>query len=485
LRILFVSSEAYPLIKTGGLADVSGSLPYSLSQSGADVKILIPGYPAVLKNLVDLQPLTILEGLPGIGSVRLMQGRMPDKNLNVIVIVNEILYQREGGPYNDTAGHDWPDNPLRFGILSYVAARLGSSMSPLKDWIPDIVHCNDWQTGLAPAYMHYMGVKCAKSVLSIHNIAFQGCFSPDWVAKLNLPAQSYQMHGMEFYGQMSFLKAGLYYANMITTVSPTYADEIQTEAYGFGMQGLLRSRRHEVHGILNGIETEEWNPATDPHLVKTYTAKNLANKDAVKQALQKRLGLRQEASIPLFGIVSRLTNQKGLDMVLAVADELLKHRVQFAVLGSGERELQAGFRRLATRYPEDVSVTIGYNEELSHQIMAGADIFIMPSRFEPCGLNQMYGLRYGTPSIVTKTGGLADSITDTNDSTVESKSATGFVMQGVSPQHLLSSALRSLYYYKDKTVWKQIQRNGMKKDLSWKESAHKYLELYKELLGQP
>jgi len=484
LRILFVCSEAYPLIKTGGLADVSGSLPYSLSQLGVDVRLLIPAYPDVLRNLVNIQPLTVMDNVPGAGSVRLLLGRMPDKNLPVIAIVNESLYQRDGGPYINNVGQDWPDNPARFGVLSYVAARLGSSISPLKDWIPDVVHCNDWQTGLAPAYMHYMGGKCAKSVLSIHNIAFQGCFSSDWVAKLSLPPQSYQMHGLEFYGQMSFLKAGIYYANTITTVSPTYADEIQTEAYGFGMQGLLRSRRHEVHGILNGIEIEEWNPATDRYLIKNYSAQNINNKKAVKHALQERLGLKIDAETPLFGIVSRLTYQKGLDMVLAIADELLKHNVQVAVLGSGERELENGFRRLASSYPKHVSVTIGYNEELSHQIMAGADTFMMPSRFEPCGLNQMYGLRYGTPSIVTKTGGLADSITDTNDDTLENMAATGFVMQTVSPQDLISAALRSLYYYKNKKVWKQIQRNGMKQDLSWKESAHKYLDLYKQMLRQ-
>jgi starch synthase len=482
LRILFVCSEAYPLIKTGGLADVSGSLPHSLSQLGTDLKLLIPAYPDVLRNLVDIKPLAILDHVPGAGSVKLILGRMPDKNLPVIAIVNESLYQRDGGPYINRIGQDWPDNPVRFGVLSYVAAKLGSANSPLKDWIPDIVHCNDWQTALAPAYMHYMGGKCAKSVLSIHNIAFQGCFSSDWVTKLGLPTQSYQMHGLEFYGQMSFLKAGIYYANVITTVSPTYADEIQTEAFGFGMQGLLHSRRHEVHGILNGIETEEWNPATDRYLTGHYDKKNPNNKKIVKQELQHRLNLDAEANIPLFGIVSRLTYQKGLDMVLAISDSLLEHDCQLAVLGSGEPFLEAGFRSLEARYPNNVSVNVGYNEELSHQIMAGADIFMMPSRFEPCGLNQMYGLRYGTPSIVSRTGGLADTVTDTNETTLSAKTATGFVLDNINPTDLLTTAKRALDCYQEKRVWKQIQLNGMRKDLGWRKSAQKYLALYQQLL---
>jgi len=482
LRILFVSSEAYPLIKTGGLADVSGSLPAALRESGADIRILIPGYPAVLQNLINTQPLATMSGLPYIESATLLLGEMPDTKVPVIAIQCEALYERDGGPYVDSHGKDWDDNPLRFGILSLLAARLSCEDSPVSDWIPDIVHCNDWQAGLTPAYLRFMDQVRAKSIFSIHNMAFQGTYSAEWVSKLQLPAESYQMHGLEYYGRMSFLKAGAYYADAIATVSPTYALEMQTEAYGFGMQGLIASRSHEVHGILNGIETHEWNPAADPHIAKPYDDKNLVGKKHVKQALQTQLGLTVNDTAPLLGVVSRLTHQKGLDMLLEIAGPLLEKGCQLAVLGNGERELENGFKSLAVRYPQKVSAVIGYNEPLSHKIMAGVDMFIMPSRFEPCGLNQMYGMRYGTPPIVTSTGGLADSVTDTNTQNLRRNTATGFVLKSPTAHELLNTIEHALTYYADVKTWKKIQRNGMRRDLSWKESAGKYMELYSQTL---
>jgi len=487
LRILFVSSEAYPLIKTGGLADVSGSLPAALRDLGADVRILIPGYPAVLDKLKNSQPVANIEQLPFIGSVSLIMGEMPDTGVPVLAISCPSLYQRPGGPYIDTGGRDWEDNPLRFGILSRVAALLGTSDSPLADWIPDIVHCNDWQSGLAPAFMHFMGasrteMKRAKSVLGIHNLVFQGCYPAEWTTRLGLPPESFQMHGVEYYGQLSFLKAGIYYSDSITTVSPTYAREIQTPEYGFGMQGLLASRSHEIHGILNGIETKEWDPARDPHLAKNYDATRLSGKKAVKKALQIQLGLEPNAEAPLLGVVSRLTHQKGLDMFEEIAEILLQRGCQIAVLGGGESHLEDRFKQLTQRHPQRVSATIGYNEPLSHQIMAGADIFIMPSRFEPCGLNQMYGLRYGTPPVVTHTGGLADSVTDSNAETLLNGAATGFVMHAPNRDQLLSSVERALAYYREPKVWRHIQRNGMQRDLSWDNSARAYMDIYSNLL---
>lgn len=488
MRILFVSSEAYPLVKTGGLADVSGSLPAALRKLGADVRLLIPGYPAVLDKLKNCQRVATITELPFIDTATLVLGEMPDTGVPVVAIDCPALYQRSGGPYIDASGRDWEDNPLRFGILSRIAALLSCRDTPLPDWMPDIVHCNDWQSGLTPAYMRFYektGALCAKSVLGIHNLAFQGNYPAEWVGRLGLPPESFQMHGLEYYGQLSFLKAGAYYADSITTVSPTYAREIQTAEFGFGLQGLLSTRGQEIHGILNGIETGEWNPATDHHLARNYDADHLSGKKAVKKALQQTLGLMPAADAPLLGVVSRLTHQKGLDMLLAVAKPLLDQGCQLAVLGSGDAQMENGFRQLSQEHPQQVSVTIGYNEPLSHQIMAGTDIFIMPSRFEPCGLNQMYGLCYGTPPVVSHTGGLADSVCDSNAQTLKDGSATGFVMPAVNSEHLLVTMERALAYYRDPKIWRKIQRNGMRKDLSWHQSAQTYLDAYKHVLATP
>ena len=490
MRILFVTSEAFPLIKTGGLADVSGSLPAALQEIHADVRILIPGYPAVLDKLINPKFLATISNLPHVGAINLIQGEMPETKVPVMAIESVGLYQRDGGPYVDATGKDWEDNPYRFGTLSLVAAILSGDQSPLKDWAPDITHCNDWQSGLTPAFMHFMSadrtkMKQAKSVLSIHNLAFQGCYDADWVTRLGLPAESYQINGVEYYGQLSFLKAGIFYADGLSTVSPTYAKEIQTEAYGFGMQGLLTARGKEIHGILNGLDTHEWNPSTDPYLAQHYNADNISGKQVIKAALQTKLGLKEEPKVPLLGVVSRLTHQKGLDMLLACAESLLtQHGCQLAVLGSGDTSFEQGYRDLAKRFPDQVSVTIGYNEALSHQIMAGCDIFIMPSRFEPCGLNQMYGLRYGTPPVVTYTGGLADSVKDTNEASLKNKSATGFVMKKADPNELVSAVGKALSYYQDEKTWKEIQENGMRQNLDWTKSAKAYLAMYEEILNK-
>lgn len=482
MRILYVTSEAYPLIKTGGLADVSGSLPAALRHLGEDVRLLIPGYRQVLSKLRNTRALLELKWLPMVGNVTILTGEMPDTGVPVMVIDHPQLYDRDGGPYLDSTGHEWVDNPLRFGILSRIGAILGSKASPLADWIPDIVHCNDWQGGLTPAYMHYSGSPCAKSVLGIHNLAFQGNFPAEWVERLGLPRDGFSINGFEYYGQLSFLKAGVFYADSIATVSPTYAQEIQTAEYGFGLQGLLATRSKDIHGILNGIDTAEWNPAEDQHLPQTYDSDSLSKKDTVKLALQQRLGLTQDVAMPLLGVVSRLTSQKGLDLFLKCAAPLLKQGCQIAVLGGGDPALEQGFLQLALEHPQQVSVTIGYNEPLSHMIMAGVDIFIMPSRFEPCGLNQMYGLHYGTPPVVRRTGGLADSVHDTTASSLANGSANGFVFDLANTNDLLTTIQRALACYGNKAEWRQVQRNGMSVDLSWDHSALDYLNIYRSLM---
>jgi len=485
LRVLFVSSEVFPLIKTGGLADVSGSLPTALQNIGVDIRILMPGYPAVLDKLTNLQTIATLENLPVINNASLMMGTIEDTQVKVMVIKSADLYEREGGPYSDTNGLEWLDNPLRFGVLSKVAAILSGSHSPITDWQPDVVHCNDWQTGLTSAYMKLVEHSQAKSMISLHNMAFQGCYAPGWLSTLALPHTNFAVEGFEYHGQLSFLKAGIFYADTITTVSPSYAKEIQTAEFGFGLEGLLSKRGNEIKGILNGIETDEWNPEVDPHLVQTYSAAKLAGKKLVKRALQKRLGLHVDASAPLLGVVSRLTHQKGLDMLVPIMQSLIDAGCQLALLGSGENALENAFRMLASNNPESASVTIGYNEPLSHQIMAGCDMFVMPSRFEPCGLNQLYGLVYGTPPIVNATGGLADSVVDTNIITFKNKTANGFVMSEASSASLLSCIKQALNVFNnDESAWRQIQKNGMSLNLSWDKSALEYLAVY-EVLTKP
>lgn len=487
LRILFVTSEAYPLIKTGGLADVSGSLPAALRRLKADARILIPGYPQVLAKSKNLAPVAELSFIPQIGNITLLQGEMPDSGVPIYVIKSPTLYEREGGPYQNMQAQDWADNPLRFGVLSHVAAVLGSGFNPLA-WKSDIVHCNDWQSGLTPAILHFFSTSRAKTVLGIHNLAYQGNFDSSWVGKLGLPVYSYQPAGVEFYGQMSFLKAGVYYSDSIITVSPTYAKEIQTAEFGYGMEGLLTARSKDMHGILNGIDANEWNPALDEHLSERYDAQHIEKKALNKQILQIQLGLEVDAEAPLLAVVSRMAYQKGLDILLDCASTMVHEGAQLVILGNGDAGLEYGFNQLSKAHPGRVSITVGYSEPLSHQIMAGADIFLMPSRFEPCGLNQMYGLAYGTPPVVRRTGGLADSVQDaTLDETKEnpillSDTATGFVFDQATPAALLEATRRAIKLFRNKPDWKKLQLNGMKQDLSWSGSAKKYLAVYRALL---
>ena len=484
MRVLFATSEAYPLIKTGGLADVSGALPKAISQLAefkGDIKLLIPGYSAVLAKLINMQTTATIEILGEVCT--LITGNMPDSGLTIIAIKNASLYERAGGPYSDENGLDWADNALRFGVLSRVASLLCSAQSPISNWLPDLIHCNDWQTGLAPAYMKLVDHAKTKSIQSVHNLAFQGCFDASWLTKLELPAEHFNINGFEYFEQISFLKAGLFYADLLSTVSPTYAQEIQTKQFGFGLEGLLQSRAADLTGIVNGIDTQEWNPATDVHLIKHYSKSRITGKQTVKRALQQQLGLQIDANAPLLGIVSRLTYQKGLDVLPEIMPQLVKQGCQFAILGSGDKALEAHFNELAESFPNQVSMNTGYHEHLSHNIMAGSDIFIMPSRFEPCGLNQLYGLAYGTPPIVSLTGGLADSVCDTNELSLKNNSATGFVVKNVNYGSIFVTIQRAIKVWNDKKTWRKIQKNGMQRDISWDSSASAYLELYKKTLN--
>ena len=482
VHVLFVTSEAFPLIKTGGLADVSGALPKaikSLSSFKGDIKILLPAYTGVLEKLQSAQHVANIKALGE--HCELYIGKMPDSDVEVIAIQNSALYEREGSPYNDMNGIDWPDNALRFGVLSRIASLLSAPNSPLN-WQPDLIHCNDWQTGLTPIYTKLVDKTSTKTLFSIHNMAYQGNFDSSTMSQLELPPAYFNINGYEFYHQISFMKAGLYYADHLSTVSPTYAKEIQTADYGFGMHGLLRTRQDKLTGILNGIDTQDWNPETDRYLNAHYSTSNMAGKKTIKKDLQKTFGLTIDADAPLLGIVSRFAYQKGLDLLPQIIPTLVTEGCQIAILGSGEKSLEESFNGLQNSYPNQIGVKIGYNETLSHHIMAGADIFIMPSRFEPCGLNQLYGLTYGTPPIVSATGGLADSVVDSNAITINNNTATGFVIKNVTQVSLLVAIRRAIDLWKDKKTWCKIQKNGMKTDVSWASSAISYLELYKKTL---
>lgn len=482
LKVLFATSECAPLVKTGGLADVSAALPCALTRLGIDVRVLLPGYPAVRKAAGAAgRGVPVMDALPGLGVTRLIETTLPN-GVPLIVVDQPNLYDRPGGPYQGITGEDWPDNPIRFGLLSKVAAILAGPGSPLA-WRPRVTHCNDWQTALAPAYLHFSASSAARcgTVQTIHNIAYQGLFDPQWVGRLGLPPEAYSIDGVEFHGKLSFLKAGLYYAGAITTVSPTYAREIQTEALGFGLNGLLRGRQDALTGILNGIDTVEWNPATDALLPRRYDARTLDAKAANKQALQRAAGLAAEPGVPLLGVISRLVEQKGLDLLLSVAPAVLALPAQLVLLGQGDHVLESAWSRLASEHPGHVTTRIGFDNELAHLIEAGADVFVMPSRFEPCGINQMYSQRYGTPPIVRATGGLVDSVVDCTPTTLAAATATGFVFTDLDPDALLTAIKRATVTYRDLQAWRKVQRNGMAKEFGWHAAARRYADIYRNV----
>ncbi|MEJ1383191.1 MAG: glycogen synthase GlgA [Candidatus Sedimenticola sp. (ex Thyasira tokunagai)] len=481
IDILFVTSEAHPLIKTGGLADVSGALPAALNEQGHDVRLLIPGYPQVLAEL-ELDD-ALKGGLlytPG-GAVRLLQGRMPGSGGLVYVIDSERLYQRDGGPYLDNEGREWRDNALRFATLSFVAAKLAKRVTPLG-WRPDILHCNDWQSGLAPAYLNYSSIAHARTLMTVHNLAYQGVFDLDLVDQLWLPPEAKSMHDVEFHDQLCFLKAGLQFADQVNTVSPTYALEIQTRAFGCGLEGLLQHRSEDLHGVLNGIDNVDWDPAIDPHLKHNYSIDSMSGKGKNKRALQRELGLTEAPKSMLLGVISRLAEQKGLDLFADTVPQLMEEGFQVCLLGSGDAALESRFLEYAAVYPGRLAVHIGYNEGLAHRIEAGADAFVMPSRYEPCGLNQMYSMAYGTPPIVRRTGGLADSVIDTGAKGESVQEATGFIFDRADAGSLLHAIRRAGQFYGSPDKWSQIQHNGMARDCSWGASAGHYVELYQQLL---
>ncbi len=481
MRVLSVTPECYPLIKTGGLADVAGALPLALQALGCEVRVLLPAYPAVLDRLGDAEAVARISALFG-GDARLLQGRA-EGGLDVLALDAPHLYARPGNPYLGPDGQDWPDNHFRFAALSWVASRIG--LGRLLDWRPDLVHAHDWQAGLIPAYLRFDGGAHPPTVVTIHNLAFQGLFPASLLAALRLPPASFVTEGVEFHGKIGFLKAGLQYADQITTVSPTYAREIRTPEQGMGLDGLLRRRADMLTGIANGIDPAIWDPAADPNIEQPYSVRRLKAKAINRRALQGRLALEVRADAPLFCVVSRLTAQKGLDLLTDALPVLLAKGGQLALLGSGDPDLEATFRVAARSHAGRVGVVIGYDERLSHQMQAGADAIIVPSRFEPCGLTQLYGLRYGTLPIVARVGGLADTVIDANEAALRDGVATGLQFAPVTAEALGFAIERAAELYADRARWQAVQRRAMTRKVDWSVPAEAYLRLYRKLVPAP
>lgn len=483
VRVLFVTPELAPWAKSGGLGDVSAALPAALRGIGVDVRVLVPAYPALRAAFKNARAVTDVLNLGGALAPARLLAAGHDAALPLFLLESPGYYQRQGDAYQDASGRDWPDNHLRFGLLSRCAALLGSKDTPLR-WKPHVVHCHDWPSGLAPAYLSYSDGARSATLMTIHNVAFQGIFPAATVPALGMPPESFSVEGVEYYGKLSFLKAGIYYADRISTVSPTYAREIQTDELGFGMGGLIRRRGRQLTGILNGIDSAAWDPAADRLIAKRFDYSRIGRKPANKLALQRRLRLKPGERLPLLGVVSRLTHQKGLDLLVELVPRFVTHPAQLVVLGTGEPRLEAAFRNLAERFPQQVAAVIGYDEPLAHLIEAGADIFIMPSRYEPCGLGQFYSMRYGTPPVVRATGGLADTVADCNERTLADGTATGFVFDEPVASALLTAIERALDARADTATWRTLQKNGMNRDFSWRGSARRYLELFKTLIAE-
>ncbi|PTM47365.1 starch synthase [Sphingomonas aerolata] len=478
MRVLSVASEAYPLIKTGGLADVVGALPAALAHHGVAMTTFLPGYPALAAVMRTAKVVHRYTDLLGV-EARILAASIGDHPL--LILNAPGLFARGGGPYGDATGADWVDNWLRFAAFSRAAADLASGVVDGQHF--DILHAHDWQAAMAPAYLRYApgpGAP-AKTIVTIHNIAFQGRYGAEIFTDLALPDAAFALDGIEYYGGVGFLKAGLEAADAITTVSPTYAAEIRRGEFGMGLEGLINVRADRLTGIVNGIDPAVWNPATDAALPSRYTARTLTRRRNNKRAVETLYGL-DTGDGPIFTVISRLTWQKGMDVLVAAIDELVALGGRLALLGSGDSALEHAFLAAAERHPGRVGVRIGYDEPVSHLLQAGADAILIPSRFEPCGLTQLYGLAYGCIPVVARTGGLADTVIDANEAAVAAGVATGIQHDGITPEALSHALRRTIALYARPDRWAMLQRNAMRADFSWDESGRRYATLYSSLV---
>lgn len=476
MKVLSVTSEIFPLVKTGGLADVTGSLPKALEPLGVETTTLVPGYPKVMQQLKSAMPLVVFDDLLG-QRASLLHTRI--EGLSLFVLDAPTLFDRPGGPYVDENGKDHADNWLRFAALSRAAAEIAAGALP--GWVPDLVHTHDWQSALTSVYMREKNC-LTPVVLTIHNLAFQGQYSASLLPALRLPAEAYAMNRMEYFGDISFLKGGLQTADAITTVSPTYAREILTPRFGMGLEGVLNHRVSVLRGIVNGIDLDIWDPATDPHLPRNYDVTTLRRKRDNKAVLLERFGLGAPDDGPLFSAVSRLTWQKGFDMFAETADEVIGNGGRIIIFGQGDRDVERALAETAARFPGRMAVHFGYDEPTAHLIHGGSDAIVQPSRFEPCGLTQLYALRYGCVPVVSRTGGLSETIIDANDAAMSARVATGFQFHPVTTDGLRLALRRALHAYQDPKMWARLQNQGMKAKFSWERSAGQYAAVYANLV---
>lgn len=476
MKVLSVASEAYPLIKTGGLADVAGALPGALAAFGVDMRVLLPAYPAVMEKIRKPRKSIPLPKLLGVGA-RLWQ--VKEEGIEWFLLDAPELFDRAGGPYIDVSGQDFGDNWRRFAALSKAAALIAEGAVP--KWQPDLVHMHDWQAALTPLYLAQGPAAGTPTVMTVHNLAFQGQYGADIFSALELDSSAFSLDGLEYYGDVCYLKAGMLWAGAVTTVSPTYAQEIRTPQFGMGLDGVANARADDLFGIVNGIDTDVWNPATDAHLAVNYDITRLSARKANRKALVERFELDPRHKGPIFTVVSRLTWQKGMDLLIETVDDIVNMGGRLAVLGSGDRALEGALLGAAARHRGRVGMVLGYNEPLSHLMQAGGDAILVPSRFEPCGLTQLYGLRYGCVPVVAHTGGLADTVIDANEAALAAGAATGFHFGSVTADGLRQVIHRAIRAFGDRKTWSKIQKQGMKADVSWERSALRYTDIYKNL----
>jgi len=482
MRVLYITAELYPWVKSGGLGDVAAALPPALIAEGIDVRLLLPGFRGFLDAFAGITDIARLTTPFADERVRVGLARLPGTESLAYLVDHPAFYDRAGNPYASPDGNDWPDNHRRFGLFGWIAAELARGADP--GWRPDVLHGHDWHTGLAPAYLaaRQLAEGHVPTVFTVHNLAYRGPFPGTIFPELALPPAFFSIDGVEFFGMVSFIKAGLFYSDRLTTVSPTYAEEIQTPAFGWGLDGLLRSRASVLTGILNGVDTRIWDPRHDAILPRPYGVEDaVPGKQAAKVALQRRLGLEPIENAPLFGAVSRLTPQKGLDLVLAGLSDLVAGSGQLALLGSGDSDLEQAFATAAERYRGRVGVAIGYDESLAHLVIAGSDVILVPSRFEPCGLTQLYALRYGALPLVRRVGGLADTVVDASATNLADGVATGFVFDSDSPAALMSAIRRATALFGEREVWQRMMRRAMTRDFSWAAAARQYAAVYRTL----
>jgi starch synthase len=487
MKVLHVAAEVHPLVKTGGLADVVGALPAALAKARVGVRLLLPGTPPILDGVQRKVKVAELPGGFGAARVSLLRGMVPDSRVTAYVVDAPLLYRRGGGPYLDDDGQEWPDNLQRFGLLGWVAAQLATGALD-HPWRPDVLHAHDWHAALACAYLRAHPGHGTRSVFTVHNLAYQGLFPLADAPLLGLPSRFFTPSGLEFHGQLSCMKAGLKFADRLTTVSPSYAREIATHEFGCGLDGVIRGRGAAMSGILNGIDAKAWNPSTDAALAQRYgAADSAAGKAACKASLKTELGLADaplSPEAPLLLALSRLTHQKGIDLLLQALPRLLAEGVQVVVQGAGDPALEQALRQAQAAHPAQVRALIGYDEARAHRLMAGADLLVVPSRFEPCGLTQLYALRYGTVPVVHRVGGLADTIADA-DHPPAGRMGNGFTFERAGAVDLAEATLRAVRAWRASDRLAALRHQGMTTPMGWEESARAYVALYRELCGAP